>query len=114
MRATFVELKPFLRHRSDYLDDQSYRLLQNEMMKYPEAGDVIPGTGGLRKLRYIDRNRGKGKRGGLRVIYYWRVAADQFWLFTLYDKDEAADLSALERKALSEMLARELDARSFQ
>lgn len=59
MRATFVELKPFLRHRSDYLDDQSYRLLQNEMMKYPEAGDVIPGTGGLRKLRYIDRNRGK-------------------------------------------------------
>lgn len=81
-------------------------------MKHPEAGDVIAGTGGLRKLRYADRNRGKGKRGGLRVIYYWRVSADQFWLFTLYDKDEAADLTASERKKLGALLDRELTARS--
>ncbi|WP_426178087.1 toxin [Massilia sp. TWR1-2-2] len=112
MRATFVELPPFLRHRADYLDDQAYRELQNELMKHPEARDVIAGTGGLRKLRYADRSRGKGKRGGLRVIYYWRVAAEQFWLFTLYDKDEAADLSTAERKALSAMLNREMEARS--
>ena len=114
MRATFVELKPFMRFRAAYLDDQSYRSLQIEMMKHPDAGDVIPGTGGLRKLRYMDRNRGKGKRGGLRVINYWRVEADQFWLFTLYDKDEASDLSALERKSLSAMLDRELDARRLK
>lgn len=112
MRATFIELPPFMRHRADYLDDQAYHALQFELMKYPEAGDVIPGTGGLRKLRFTDRSRGKGKRGGLRVIYYWRVAADQFWLFTLYDKDEASDLSPAQRKALSAILARELAARS--
>jgi hypothetical protein len=112
MRATFVELPPFMRHRENYLDDLAYRQLQNELMKHPEAGDVIAGTGGLRKLRFVDRSRGKGKRGGLRVIYYWRVAADQFWLFTLYDKDEAADLTAGERKALGAMLDRELEARN--
>jgi hypothetical protein len=112
MRATFVELPPFMRHRDKYLDDVAYRQLQEEMMKHPEAGDVIAGTGGLRKLRFADHSRGKGKRGGLRVIYYWRVAADQFWLFTLYDKDEAADLTASERKVLGALLSRELNARS--
>jgi hypothetical protein len=112
MRATFVELPPFMRSRADYLDDSAYGELLSELMKRPEAGDVIPGTGGLRKLRYKDRNRGKGKRGGLRVIYYWRIAADQFWLFAIYDKDEATDLSAAERKALAAMLERELGARS--
>lgn len=114
MRATFVELPPFMRHRDRYLDDLAYRQLQNELMKNPDAGDVIPGTGGLRKLRYGDRIRGKGKRGGLRVIYYWRVAAEQFWLFTLYDKDEAADLTASERKALAALLMRELGARGVK
>ena len=81
------------------------------MMRRPEAGDVIAGTGGLRKLRFGDASRGKGKRGGLRVIYYWWVAARQFWLFTIYDKDEAVDLTAAERKLLHAMLIRELEAR---
>ena len=103
-----------MRHRDEYLDDLAYRQLQNEMMRQPDAGDVIAGTGGLRKLRFADRTRGKGKRGGLRVIYYWRVAADQFWLFTLYDKDEAADLTASERKALGAMLTRELETRNTE
>lgn len=112
MRATFVELPPFMRHRDRYLDDLDFRQLQNELMRHPEAGDLIPSTGGLRKLRFGDRLRGKGKRGGLRVIYYWWGDADQFWLFTLYDKNEAADLTASERKALGAMLIRELKARS--
>jgi hypothetical protein len=73
---------------------------------------VIEGTGGLRKLRQPDAKRGKGKRGGLRVIYYWWLGGDQFWLFTVYDKDEANDLSAEERKALKQLLKRELDVRS--
>jgi hypothetical protein len=72
---------------------------------------VIEGTGGLRKIRQPDPRRGKGKRGGLRVIYYWWDGKRQFWLFTLYDKDEMDDLSAKEKKALKDMLKRELEAR---
>lgn len=62
-------------------------------MENPTAGDTIAGTGGLRKLRWSDEARGKGKRGGIRIIYYWFVDRCQFWLFTLYDKDEMSDLS---------------------
>ncbi len=111
MQALFVELPPFSRFRADYLDDEGLRDLQNALLTNPEAGDVIEGTGGLRKLRQADRRRGKGKRGGLRVIYYWWQTRRQFWLFTLYDKDEMDDLSADERKALKSMLKRELEAR---
>lgn len=111
MKAVFVELPAFTRYRDDYLDDEGFRGLQVAMMKNPEAGDVIEGTGGLRKLRHGDPRRGKGKRGGLRVIYYWWDGGSQFWLFTLYDKDEMADLSPVEKKALKGMLKAELEAR---
>ena len=80
-------------------------------MKSPEAGDLIPDTGGLRKLRFADARRGKGKRGGLRVIYFhWGVGA-QVWLFTIYDKDQMEDLDSRERRLLKQMLKLELDAR---
>lgn len=72
---------------------------------------MIEGTGGLRKLRHADARRGKGKRGGLRVIYYWWQAGRQFWLFTLYDKDEMEDLDADQKKTLKALLKRELEAR---
>lgn len=111
MKALFVELPSFSRFRADYLDDEGLRSLQNALLANPDGGDVIEGTGGLRKLRHADRRRGKGKRGGLRVIYYWWQVGWQFWLFTLYDKDEMDDLSADERKALKAMLKRELEAR---
>lgn len=81
------------------------------MLMNPEAGEVIEGTGGLRKMRYGDPRRGKGKRGGLRVIYYWWDGGRQFWLFTLYDKDEMENLSADEKKALKRMLKAELEVR---
>ena len=71
----------------------------------------MPDTGGLRKLRFADARRGKGKRGGLRVIYYWWVAGLQFWLFTLYDKDDLSDLTPQQRKALKAMIKAELEAR---
>ena len=77
----------------------------------PEAGDVIAGTGGLRKIRFANSRRGKGKRGGLRVIYYWWVGGRQFWLFTLYDKDEMDDLTAKEKKVLKEFLEKEVTLR---
>jgi hypothetical protein len=111
MKALFVELPAFERNRSDYLTDEAYRGLQNEMLKDPEAGDVITGTGGLRKLRYGDATRGKGKRGGLRIIYYWWDPKKQFWLFTIYDKDELSDLSPKEKAILKTLLKQELEER---
>lgn len=111
MHAVFVELPAFSRHRAEYLDDEGFRALQNELLRQPEAGDLIQGTGGLRKLRQADPRRGKGKRGGLRVIYYWWDGHQQFWLFTLFDKDEMADLSPQERQILKHMLKAELEAR---
>lgn len=112
MKATFLELPPFERHRASYLSDEEYRKLQNDLMRHPTAGDVIKGTGGLRKIRYGDPRRGQGKRGGLRVIYYWQVAESQFWLFTVYDKDEMDDLTPEQRKALAQLLDNEIKARS--
>lgn len=111
MKALFVELPAFQRYRQEYLSDEAYRGLQNEMLKAPEAGDVITGTGGLRKVRHGDAKRGKGKSGGLRVIYFWWEPQRQFWLFTLYDKDEIDDLSPKERAALKKMLKQELEDR---
>jgi hypothetical protein len=112
MKALFVELPAFERHRADYLDDSAFTGFQASLMRDPTAGDLIEGTGGLRKVRYADVRRGKGKRGGLRVIYYWWEQGRQFWLFTLYDKSEMDDLSPAERKILKERVKLELAARS--
>jgi hypothetical protein len=84
--AVFVELPAFERHRERYLDDATLLDLQLLLMNNPEAGRTIQGTGGLRKLRFRDPRRGKGKRGGLRVIYYWWPDGMQYWLSTLYDR----------------------------
>ena len=86
-------------------------MLQTTLMQSPNAGAPIEGTGGLRKLRFADVRRGKGKRGGLRVIYFWWEAGFEFWLYTLYDKDERDDLSPQQRKTLKAMLKAELEAR---
>lgn len=83
MKAILVELPAFERLRSEYLDDEGFRELQRTLMQNPEAGDVIESTGGLRKVRQADPRRGKGKRGGLSVIYYWWDGGNQFWLFTV-------------------------------
>ena len=112
MKAVLVELPAFARHRADYLDDTTFARLQVELMKDPEAGDLIKDSGGLRKLRFADARRGKGKRGGLRVIYYWWDSGSQFWLFTIYDKDQADDLSSEQRRALKALIKAELEARS--
>ena len=111
MKGVFVELPAFERHRTSYLDDEAFRSLQSFLMKDPSSGDPIPGAGGLRKLRFADVRRGKGRRGGLRVIYYWWQAGMQFWLFTIYDKDEMADLTPPQRQMLKRMIKAELEAR---
>ena len=112
MKALFVELPPFERHRADYLDDEAFRSFQRLLMKNPEAGDVIQGTGGLRKIRFADERRQKGKRGGIRVIYYWWLGGAQFWLFTLYVKDVQDDLNEQQKKLLKQLLQAEIDART--
>ena len=111
MQAVFVELPAFERSRESYLDDGGFGRLQEALMANPEAGEVIPGTGGLRKVRFSDARRSKGKRGGLRVIYYYWTGGPEFWLFTLYDKDEMADLTPKQREALKERIKDELKAR---
>lgn len=112
MRALFVELPSFERHRAAYLDDERFRALQEDLLQNPECGDHIAGTGGLRKMRFGDVRRGKGKRGGLRIVYFWWKQGSQVWLFAIYDKDEIEDLSAKEKSALKARLNAELEGRS--
>ncbi len=83
-------------------------------MANPEAGDVNQGTGGLRKMRRPDETPQEGKRGGLRVIYYWWAVGAQFWLFTLYGKGAKDDLGAKEKAVLRQMLDMELEARAMR
>ena len=111
MKAVFVELPAFERHRSEYLDEGGFSALQQELMRNPAAGEVIEGTGGLRKMRFADKRRGKGKRGGLRLVYYWWEPGMQFWLYTLYDKDEMPDLTPQQRKTLKAMIKAKLESR---
>lgn len=112
MNAVFLELPAFEQRRDEYMDDEIYRQLQEALMANPEAGAMIRGAGGVRKVRYADERRGKGTRGGLRVIYYWWARGPEFWLFTVYDKDEMSDLSESDRAALRDIAKRELKARS--
>ena len=112
MNASFVELPSFQRHRQQYFDDGEFLELQRLLLNHPDAGDVIQGTGGLRKARFADSSRQKGKRGGLRLIYYHWVQGGQFWLFTVYGKDVQDDLSAEQKKVLRHMLNAELQARA--
>jgi hypothetical protein len=107
----FIEAPAFTRYISEYLDDDEYRQLQCQLANNPELGALMPGTGGLRKLRWADPRRGKGRRGGLRIIYYYFFADRQIWLMTLYDKDESSDLTQKEKRAFKSAIEDELHAR---
>jgi hypothetical protein len=111
MDAVFIELPAFERHREDYLDDERYRELQRALLHNPQAGALVEGAGGLRKMRFADPRRGKGVRGGLRVIYYYWMGGPEFWLFTVYDKSEMADLSPAQREAFRVRVKDELRKR---
>lgn len=100
----FVEAPAFSRHREEYFEDEGFRKLQEGLAANPEAGDLIPAAGGIRKLRWKDFRRGKGKRGGLRIIYYCFLANEEIWLLTLYDKDQAVDLTKDEKEQLRRAL----------
>jgi len=110
-RLQFLEAPAFSRYREDYLDDEGFRELQQALASNPEKGDVIPGAGGIRKLRWRDSRRSKGKRGGLRIVYYCFLSDEEIWLLTLYGKDEASDLSKDEKTQLRKALEAERAAR---
>lgn len=88
---------------SELLPDVDYAQLQRELIDNPNKGTVMPGCGGLRKVRYGDARRQKGKRGGVRVIYLFVPEANRFFMLDIYDKDEQEDLSAAEKKELSKL-----------
>ena len=94
----FIEAPPFERVRQDYLNDDEYRLLQATLTANPAAGNLIRGSGGIRKIRWAAA--GTGKRGGLRVIYYWVTKHDHVLLLTVYRKSEVSDLTPVQIRAL--------------
>ena len=100
---SFVETRVFTARLSDYLSDLAYRSLQNELALNPKKGAVIPGCGGLRKVRIEDRWRGKGKRGGARVIYLDIPEADLIEFITIYGKDQQDDLTHGQKKLFASL-----------
>ena len=89
---SFIETRLFTKLVLDYLSDEEYSALQEALMRSPEAGPVIPGSGGVRKLRW--GAPGRGKRGGYRIIYYVRRAHGIIWMLTMYPKNVAENIPA--------------------
>ncbi len=96
--AVFFETSVFTHRVTTLLSDDEYAALQQVLVENPKAGDLIPGSGGLRKLRW--GLEGRGKRGGARVIYYYVFSREQFYMLLIYGKNEQDDLSAEQLRAL--------------
>lgn len=101
--VVFVETPVFTRRVQEFLDDDEYAELQTFLNEHPDAGKLIKGSGGIRKLRWP--GSGRGKRGGLRVIYDWWVSKDRISMLTVYPKSERDDLTAEQLKQLRNQLA---------
>ena len=97
---TFIETQLFSRLVRDYLSDEDYCKLQSELIKNPEAGAVVCGSGGVRKLRWAAT--GRGKRGGYRVIYYVRRPESVIWMLTIYPKNETDSIPGRVLKKIRE------------
>lgn len=98
----FVELTPFIAFRAEHWSDEDLRRLQNFLLASPDAGDVIPGGFGLRKLRWSAQ--GRGKRGGARVIYYRHVPGERIYLIYAYVKNVQTDLTREQIKVLAQLM----------
>jgi hypothetical protein len=98
----FVELTPFVAFRNEYLIDEDLRALQSFLLVSPDAGDLIRGGSGLRKLRWSAQ--GRGKRGSARVIYYWHKPKHNLYLIYGYVKSEREDLTPQQIRVLAELM----------
>jgi len=100
-----VETSIFTRQVQALLTDDEYRRLQATLVEHPDMGPIIVGSGGLRKVRW--GARGRGKRGGVRVIYYWAVAQDRLLMLLVYAKSDQDDLSHDQLKMLKKIVEEE-------
>jgi hypothetical protein len=98
----FVETPLFTKLIIDFLPDEEYRLFQETLIVRPETGNLIRGGGGLRKIRW--NLPGQGKRGGLRIIYYWDVAEEKIYLLLPYSKNQQEDLTPNQLKMLRQLV----------
>jgi mRNA-degrading endonuclease RelE of RelBE toxin-antitoxin system len=98
MNQLFIEAKPFTRKWPNCMTEAEFREFQNYLLESPDAGEIVKGTSGIRKIRW--NVAGGGKRGGLRIIYYWKTSLDQIYLLTVYRKNELADLTPADYKLL--------------
>jgi hypothetical protein len=103
----FIETPFFTRAIARYLDDDEYADLQSHLNKNPTAGVVVPDSGGVRKLRW--GAEGRGKRGGLRVIYFTRLARGQIWMLTVYGKSAQENVAARTLRAMKKAIEYEKD-----
>jgi mRNA-degrading endonuclease RelE of RelBE toxin-antitoxin system len=103
--VVIAETSTFSRRVDVLLDAESYRLLQLELIAHPGKGRLISGTGGIRKLRWA--GSGRGKRGGVRVIYYWAAERDIVLLLLIYPKNVQDDLSADQKRLLRQVVEKE-------
>ena len=100
-----IETIVFTRRVTELLPGDEYRLLQATLVDRPDAGPIIPGGAGLRKIRWSAS--GHGKRGGARIIYYWAVAQDRILMLFIYAKNESADLTPGQIKTLRQIMEKE-------
>ena len=101
----FVETRAFTNRIRELLSDEDYRQLQSALAARPTAGAVIPGTSGLRKLRWAVT--GRGKRGGIRAIYFWHPASERILMLFAFAKNERADLSPEQKRLLRQVVEKE-------
>jgi mRNA-degrading endonuclease RelE of RelBE toxin-antitoxin system len=96
----FIETSKFTKLVEELLSDVEYANLQQYLLKKPDAGNVVPGSGGVRKLRW--KKEGKGKSGGVRIIYYWKKSEDEIWMLTAYEKSKQENIPGHILKKIAE------------
>ncbi|UAA37869.1 type II toxin-antitoxin system RelE/ParE family toxin [Paraneptunicella aestuarii] len=101
----FIETSLFTKMLPDYLNDEDYRNLQSYLLQKPDAGDIVKGTGGVRKVRWA--LEGKGKSGGVRAIYYWKKSEYEIWMLTIYSKSERTTIPSHILKQIAEAIDNE-------
>jgi len=101
----FLETHPFTRRIRDLISDDEYRIIQLALGFRPDQGVIIPGTRGIRKLRWSQE--GRGKRGGIRIIYYWHKPTNRIYMLLAYPKSKQDDLTAAQNRILSRLVKEE-------